>query len=153
MFVADFRASSAPSEHSYAEYLTIPLRPLTQRQSISCHKPNDENQLVDGMYRLKLKKTSGSTTTEIANDFPGNKTLIRRYRNQRRRHHRQSQHQLKAKTVESDNDEQEQKEDEYLVPLLETLPRRPPTMSASMTSRHKRSYNNHPCKLVTMLVV
>ncbi|VDK40205.1 unnamed protein product [Taenia asiatica] len=39
---SDFRPSSAPSEHSYAEYLTTPLRPLTQRRSPSPKNPRHE---------------------------------------------------------------------------------------------------------------
>ncbi|KAL5106796.1 hypothetical protein TcWFU_004575 [Taenia crassiceps] len=39
---SDFRPSSAPSEHSYVEYLTTPLRQLTHRRSPSPKNPRHE---------------------------------------------------------------------------------------------------------------
>ncbi len=191
MFNLEFRPSSAPSEHSYAEYLTIPLRPLTQRQSpsppstnrrrgsdnakpkrgrrrhhirelsqsrrsLSTNDQEMEQDIINGMYRLKLKR-SGEPQFK---DFPGNKTIIRKYRQKRQRHRSAKQ---ESSVIYDSVDTTSEEENDDLVPLLEEVPRKCGTLPANHHSS-SRSYRrppkpqrspayDSPCRLVTMLVV
>lgn len=78
----DFRPSSAPSEHSYAEYLTIPLRPLTQRRSPSPKNPRYEvsrfPKEVIGHYscRSHSSNTMATKTTVAMPMTSGNPDII-----------------------------------------------------------------------------
>ncbi|VDL62243.1 unnamed protein product [Hymenolepis diminuta] len=194
----EFRASSAPSEHSYAEYLTTPLRPLTQRRSPSPENPRRQvsrlqkgsrlthhsrrsrssntvtviksatHDIINGMYRLKLKR---SNEASFPNEFLGNKSLIRKYRQrhggQKRYTSKEDQNLTYADpeydTVETSGDEGVKKENQAPAskPPAEVKPSSPvftghhTTRSAQRRNgkHHQQSSYDSPCRLVTMLVI
>nr|CDS27774.1 expressed conserved protein [Hymenolepis microstoma] len=193
----EFRASSAPSEHSYAEYLTTPLRPLTQRRNPSPENPRVQvsrlqkesrptrharrsrstnmmtatisatHDIINGMYRLKLKRSNESSFT---NEFLGNKSLIRKYRQRhcgkKRLMSKDDQSHIYADpeydTVETSGDEGVKKENQALALKPAEMKPSSPVLTGHHTTRstqrrnvkhhHQSSYDS-PCRLVTMLVI
>ncbi|KAM7532943.1 hypothetical protein Aperf_G00000124222 [Anoplocephala perfoliata] len=179
----ELRASSAPSEHSYAEYLTTPLRPLTQRRSPSPENPRRQasrfhkearlthhsrrsrssntmaaatfsnHDIINGMYRLKLKR---SNETPFSNEFLGNKSLIRKYRQrrgQKRYRSKEEENQTFADpeydTVETGG---EVVKNENQAPAADGHHATRSTQRRSGKHHQQSSYDS-PCRLVTMLVI
>lgn len=130
--------------------------------------PINQN-IINGMYRLKVKR-SKENAPSFQNEFLGNKSLIRKYRQRRsgqKRHF--SKEEGDEVEVDSDYEVLESKEDERRGAKEEDHVQ--PSAPASTLSRHhisrsqRRSNKSHrhhhhrqanydsPCRLVTMLVI
>lgn len=154
---------------------SLPSRRSRSSNTMATTTPVNHD-IINGMYRLKLKR---SNETSFPNEFLGNKSLIRKYR---QRHSGQKRYKSKEDpshvyadpdydTVETSGDEVVMKKEnqvpaskpstaaEVIKPSSPLFSGRHTTRSAQRRTRrtkedhHQQSTYDSPCRLVTMLVI